>query len=164
MGTLERVVKAETSKNLQHKVDDCDVDVLGAVGMSAIRNKKHLAVFRLKYLHDQEAFEESRSQFISWAKKLVINQGLEKNPVTVGSKALKYWLTDTCKKCEGLRYEVDPGSPYLSNRICKACKGLGKCPYPSNKEDKELIKALVEKADAVVEQLQKTIAGKLYDE
>lgn len=163
MGTLERVAHAETSSNLQHKEHDCDVDVLGAIGMAGIKHKGYLALFRIKYLHDMDEAKNAQQQLTEWARKGLSLKGQNtKQAKHIADKVMKYWLVDTCALCSGLKYEVDPGSPYLSNRVCKRCRGTGKRPLPHSREHTDLIKELLERANNAVLQVQKQIVIKLY--
>lgn len=46
----------------------------------------------------------------------------------VAASVLMWWLDKVCSKCHGVRFEVIPGTPSLSGRLCKRCHGTGEAP------------------------------------
>ena len=41
-----------------------------------------------------------------------------------------WWLHKVCSKCDGVKYEVIPGTGRTSGRACKACSGTGEARLP----------------------------------
>lgn len=118
MSTLKKWASAEQSSNLKHNEWDCQVDVLGAVGMAGIR-EGHAAVFRLKYMSDPDSYGLAKAQFKVWVKRALYARRA-RLPVSTGVLAeviLKQWLDDVCSTCHGCE-RVD--------RTCPDCKGSGK--------------------------------------
>jgi len=159
MGSLEQVLKAELSSDLTQRETFCDVDVLHAVGVSAIYNPRHFAVFRVKYMYDVNSIDEAALQFISWTKRSMINrrQSLHHSR-ELGWSSLKQWINDQCPVCNGLKYKKIDNAPCLSVNLCKACNGSGKKSISS-----EVTKDVIERADNVVLIIQRIINTKLYD-
>lgn len=51
---------------------------------------------------------------------------------------IRYWLDQTCSSCHGLKWQITPGSPALSNRMCKACQGSGIASIPHGQEGRRI--------------------------
>ena len=51
-------------------------------------------------------------------------------PKAVAMAVVAHFLDDVCKSCNKLGKERIPGTPMLSNRSCKACKGTGSPMLP----------------------------------
>lgn len=49
-----------------------------------------------------------------------------------------WWLDRTCGSCFGRRYQVAPGTPMLTNRVCPKCRGLGEQPLPHGQDGRRL--------------------------
>lgn len=47
-----------------------------------------------------------------------------------------WWLHKVCSKCDGVRYEVIPGTGRTSGRACKACSGTGEARLPQGEMGK----------------------------
>lgn len=54
------------------------------------------------------------------------------------SGVIRYWLAQNCTACHGLRWQMVPGAPSLSNRICKVCGGGGVGQVPHGQEGRRL--------------------------
>ena len=165
MGILERIAKAETSHDLKHHGNECDVDVLGAVGMAAINNTGYLAVYRLKYLRDRSVSGEAFAQFTIWARRSMLrrSKGCTGAP-WIASKALEYWVNDRCAACSGLGYAVIAGTPCLSDNHCCVCRGSGKRKLSANAFETQIMNDVIENADAVLHIIGKLTGFKLYEE
>jgi hypothetical protein len=160
MAILERLARAETSSDLSHKWDVCDVDLLGAVGLAGIHNPGKLAVFRLKYINDKESLHESRLQFIRWVRRAMKARRMDIMAVSrCADQALKAWVEDSCKPCKGLGYAVLPGTPHLSDQQCPRCHGAGKTPITG--PFREPIKDALSMADSAVHEIQQLIRSRL---
>jgi len=116
-------------------------------------------VFRVKYLNDEQSLDEAALQFISWARRSLANR--EENICNArrhGWKAMNSWINDQCNVCSGLMYKKIEGAPCLSDIQCKACAGTGKKLI-----NDDITKDLIERADAMVLQIHRSIANKLYN-
>lgn len=49
---------------------------------------------------------------------------------------IAWWLHKVCGKCDGVRYEVIPGTGRTSGRACKACSGTGEARLPQGEMGK----------------------------
>jgi hypothetical protein len=159
MGILERVVSAENSSDLEHHEErECDVDVLGAVGMAGIKNPGHLAIYRLKYLRDKASAKEALDQF-----KGFLAEGPKKTKggaTGFASKALDHWVNDKCDACKGLKFIVEKAAPCLTDRACKKCAGTGLRKISGDKAVVNAIKDAIEKADDAVNGIRRLINKK----
>lgn len=54
------------------------------------------------------------------------------------SAAIRFWLDQTCPVCHGLKWQLVPGSPALSNKPCRPCGGSGLAHAPHGSEGKRL--------------------------
>ena len=160
---LDRIASAETSSDLSHKPHNCAVDVLGAVGMAAIQNPAHLAVYRVKYLYDMADIPPAKRVFILWARKAMMNRKLIADGASrLGTQILAQWINDTCPTCNGLKYPIIDGTPTLAIKPCSVCSGTGKTPIKAQSaEALEVCFDVIERADAVILTIQRMIREKL---
>jgi hypothetical protein len=54
------------------------------------------------------------------------------------SATIRYWLDQTCTSCHGLKWQLVPGAPALSNRPCRPCSGGGFGQAPNGQEGRKL--------------------------
>ena len=52
---------------------------------------------------------------------------------------LIWWLDHTCTHCNGLKFEHIDGTPSLSAKICRYCRGSGETPVPYSFEGRRLV-------------------------
>lgn len=57
-------------------------------------------------------------------------------------KVVVYWLDDTCQHCHGQGYVLVSGTPRLSGKRCKSCRGSGKKTAPGRAEARKLLCAM----------------------
>ena len=161
MGILEMWIAAENSSDLQHHEKDCDVDVLGAVGFSAYNNG-HLAVYRIKYLHDYKSYHEALDQFVWWTRKSLIRRRVKLRPQELGERILVGWLDDICESCQGRAYEITPGdSPRLDAKPFKVCGGTGKKRVVCEKREVHTVQDVIEQANQLVDSLSVRVSRNL---
>lgn len=174
MSALDMLARAETSSDLQHHTYDCHVDVLGAAGMAAASNHAHMSIFRIKYMNDIAEIESAKRLFIMWARRAMINRGMDasgmmassgkpKTPSAsrVGVQALTQWVNDVCPACHGLKYIVPDGTPALSDKKCGKCNGTGKNQIKQAGDLGDVMKDLIERADSACVTIQRGIDEKL---
>lgn len=132
----ERYVAANQSSNLRCETGEDaplgDAAVLIAAGwapasIGALLMRLHTKAERvgLEQAHGQIAIQVAR-----W--------GIER-PEAVAASVLAWWLAKNCKACSGRKFELVPGSPALSNRHCKACKGSGEVAIPHGTAGNRLV-------------------------
>lgn len=164
MSILDMLARAETSSDLKHHEYACAVDTLGAVGMAAIRDPGHLAIFRVKYLSDRADIPTAKAIFILWARRAMIRRGV--NPAgasRLGVQVFMKWLDDICQPCGGLGYPLLEGTPTLSSKPCAKCKGSGHNHITHRGDIGEVMRDIVERADDAVRAIQFQIGRKLGD-
>lgn len=53
-----------------------------------------------------------------------VHWGIDR-PFEVATAVIAWWLAKTCRTCRGRQFQTIPGTPALSNRVCRACGGSG---------------------------------------
>lgn len=79
------------------------------------------------------------------------------DPVDVVAAAILYWLDQTCHSCAGLKWAAIPGTPSLSNRQCKVCRGSGLAVMPHGQAGKRLCNYI----DDCVSRAQQSLRNRL---
>ena len=82
--------------------------------------------------------------------------GMADAEVKAGAAVL-WWLDRACRRCTGRRFELIPGTPALSNRLCKACGGIGEAQIPNGQEGRRLANYL----DQCVHRAKQSMKGRL---
>lgn len=151
MSALDMLVQAEVSSDLRHYDHDCDVDLLGAAGMSAAHYPIVACLYRLKYLNDMSELPIAKDVFGRWARVFMLRRKLDPSPCKrVGVQALTHWVNDVCPVCAGRGMMTIPGTPALSDRECQACGGTGKRRIEQPRVLAEVWRDLHGKADATI--------------
>ncbi len=131
----ERYITAGQSSNL--KCDTREDAPIGAVGLLVAvgwsPSRIGAALLRLHTKPDRGGLEQVHSQIMLQADRW----GIER-PAAVSAAVLSWWLAHVCGTCSGVRFELSPGAPSLSNRHCKACNGTGEKPIPHGSSGKRL--------------------------
>lgn len=73
------------------------------------------------------------------------------------SEVVRFWLDQTCRACFGLRWQLVPGAPALSNRMCTECNARGVSQVPYGEQGKRLANWL----DSCVEDARGTVKKNL---
>lgn len=108
---------------------------------------RHLLQARLKSL--PSVLEQVTLQADAWRIE---------RPDAVALAVVAFWLDKRCGKCTGRRFELIPGTPALSARLCKACRGTGELALPHGEAGKRIERML----DEAVERAQASIKNRLY--
>lgn len=89
------------------------------------------------YIHDlQLAFQqmktlpEVRHGLVLWARR----EGISDADRHV-AEVVSWWLDHRCPICQGRAKEAIPGTPSLSHKDCRACKGTGETKIPHDYEN-----------------------------
>jgi len=129
----ERVGSALGRGNLRQRPGPCDLDTIGALGLVGITERLADAVFRLKYSLDAKTYPDALIGVYGLARALDARHRwrLKRRRIRwMARRVLDYWLSDICRRCTGVRYEVVAGSPHLSDHVCQDCGGSGKRKMP----------------------------------
>lgn len=162
MGVLDRLASAEVSRDLQHHEHTCDVDVIGAAGMAAAGNVRHMAVFRVKYLNDAAELPAAKRYFIQVTRISMIRRKIDPSGASrLGTQILTHWLNDVCPTCHGLKYAAIDGAPALSDKQCQPCKGTGRRKLPYGGPKLEVVRDVIERADSAVHTIQRGMDAKM---
>ena len=136
MGMAERITHAQLSGNLSEaKTADelADVDVIRALGMIAATNPLGSAIWRLKYAQ----VESLLPYIVGQLTKIAIEKQQAESAEEVLSslnRVVPHWLDDLCHQCSGRGYEVVPGTPMLSDKSCKVCRGSGRVQVDASRD------------------------------
>lgn len=52
---------------------------------------------------------------------------------------VRYWLDQTCQGCDGRKFQILPGTPSLSTKVCPACRGSGIAEPPHGQQGRRLL-------------------------
>jgi len=150
--TDERYTTATHSDNLKSDTRDhapiLDVDVLTAAAWAPARLGSALLRLASEYARPVRLQGMSASDAILLVgqlktlpdvrRELAIQLkawGHEK-PEDGALTIVAWWLHKVCSKCDGVRYEVIPGTGRTSGRACKACSGTGEARLPQGEMGK----------------------------
>ena len=79
---------------------------------------------------------------------------LIERPERVAVTVIAWWLHKICRACRGRKYETIAGSPSLSAKPCKCCRGTGETPLPYGYEGKLLERFLDESVERATAQIK----------
>lgn len=100
----------------------------GSIPPGVVSNTdKSLLQCRLKTLPD--VLEQVSIQACKWRIE---------RPDAVALSVIAFWLDKHCKSCNGHKFQRVAGTPALSARQCKACRGSGELPMPHGESGKRL--------------------------
>lgn len=120
------------------KLTGASLNVVIALGVTAIKQPLAEAIFWLKYSNHAPAYGQSLREVEKLSKQLDAkgNWRLRHGRLKAMAKAvLDYYIDDTCSTCEGRGWKQPEGAPYLSDDPCEACLAKpggrpGKRPFP----------------------------------
>jgi len=154
--TEEKYLRATTTSNLRVEADVIgSADVLIAAGWSASRIGA--ALMRLHTKPDTAALALVHEQVSMHAEKLKIAR-----PDVVASGVIAWWLSRLCKECHGLKFELIPGTPTLSDVPCRACKGTGEARLPHGEAGRKLASWLDECKASAVDGIKRRLRPERY--
>lgn len=78
-------------------------------------------------------------------------------PRKVATVSIGYWLNQICPACNGLKFELIPASPVLSDRQCKVCHGTGFAAVPYGRAGEKVLSYM----DDCVSRAQQSIKERL---
>ena len=121
----QRIIRAQSSSDLSEQLEDADVDVLRAVGMSGRLHSIGAGIVRAL----GSTRGESQGQLVADLHKALSIQypmlsNLEAKAAAV--IAIEQWLRPHCSACHGRGFELIEGAPKLSDVACGECHGSGK--------------------------------------
>jgi len=98
-----------------------------------------------------------RDQLALWAAASSIPE-----PLDVVANAIHWWLNNRCHMCHGLRWQLIPGTPKLSNRACDACEGSGVRPMPDGVQTKLVLTYINECVSAARDLMQQRLRHSIH--
>lgn len=151
----ERYLTATQSSNLRCETrDDAPVGAAGlliAAGWSASR--VGAALLRLHTKVDRTGLEQVHAQLAIQATRWRIER-----PEAVAAAVLSWWLSKNCRACSGRKYELVSGTPALSAKQCKLCRGSGEMDLPAGQGGKRLASFI----DDCVSRARESIKNRLH--
>lgn len=148
-GIEESYSTACNSSNLRVEADrGSNADILIAAGwlpsraIGAVLLRLHTKYTRdgLEYVH-KEALDLARKGGITSAE-------------AVTSSVLAWWLEKLCKECNGVKFKLIPGTPSLSAKHCKKCRGTGELNLPHGDAGKRMARWLDESVERARAQIR----------
>ncbi|MBK5204345.1 MAG: hypothetical protein JJD98_02740 [Polaromonas sp.] len=131
-GIEERYVTANNTSNLKVEAERGGAaDLLIAAGWSASR--LGAALMRLHTKYDRAGLEQVHIQTALQASKW----GIER-PDAVAAGVVGWWLNRVCTACRGRKFELIAGTPALSTKHCKHCRGFGEAHLPHGESGRRL--------------------------
>jgi hypothetical protein len=130
----EREVRDKDGKKV--KVPNMVADLESARAANEEESQRHDEWF-------ERAMEALIGQLPSLAevRAAVAVQALKWNMDSAEHKAaavVKYWLNQNCRGCDGRKWQLIPGSPSLSNKMCRVCQGSGVAEVPHGQDGRKL--------------------------
>lgn len=159
----ERASLAASSSQLRQNGHNCSgIDYVLAMGIAAARgNAQALPILRLNAMATGPDFEAAYLYTLGLARKLQAKHRWHMTYAAVcqvARTALAIHVNPVCPHCNGLKFKVVAGTPYLSACACPHCRGEGRRQIP-HKHQEEVGQVLVElemlddKTEAVVKGL-----------
>lgn len=114
-----------------------------------------------QWYHDAQLEVMARLRTLPLCKKMLAYTAKQKgiaDPWKKSGAVIFHYLSQRCPVCLGRQWKVAPGSVYLSNKICSACKGLGDAATPFGEDGhrlKEHLDFVVGKASKEMDDLVK---------
>ncbi len=72
---------------------------------------------------------------------------------------IAWWLHKVCGKCDGVKYEVIPGTGRTSGRACKACSGTGEARLPQGEMGKRAANYMDECLQVARARMHRSLGG-----
>ena len=151
--TEEQYMRATVSSNLRVEADVFgSADVLIAAGWSA--SMIGSALMRVHTRPDTATLVRIHEHVSAYAAGCKIDR-----PDAVASAVIAWWLTRQCKTCNGLKFELIPGTPTLSDKPCKACHGTGEAKLPHGEAGRRLASYLDQCKSSAVDGIKRRLQG-----
>jgi len=134
MKIQERYSVARNTSNLKSEENTvfAAADVISAAGMAAQRHAEALQLWEVAFQGKTSAKIKLIDMLERKLQDHMIRASLKGKPRQICIDAVSWYLHGTCQPCGGRGYEINLGTPTLSDRLCKHCQGAGKLPYPDS--------------------------------
>lgn len=124
----ERLLTAMRSSDLTLEQDARrDVDYLIALGAASQRNGPYGgSVMRLHLSATRADFNAAGEYVLGLTERIAAHRGWRLSPGQlrrVANAALWHHVSPACEACHGRGYESEEGTPMLSGRLCRVCRG-----------------------------------------
>jgi hypothetical protein len=92
---------------------------------------------------DEEAAAAARATLVHWQAEVEKHRQAERRAemhraTEKAAAVIRYWLEQGCPSCNGLKWQLIPGTPSLSGRPCKVCGGSGIGAVPHGQDGRKL--------------------------
>jgi len=132
MKISERYATARNTSNLAMDVQTnmAPFDVLTAAGMAAHASREAIMLWEVTFNGKTSA----KLACIEMLEKKLVGQMLRNrwkgDARRITQEVFAWHMHGTCQPCAGRGYEMVPGTPHLSDRLCKSCNGTRKVKLP----------------------------------
>lgn len=153
---LERLYVAVSASDLTVDPDQRkDVDYIIALGIAESRNGPGGGLARLYLANSKSSLRRAFESVYGLVKRLNLKRGwrlTDDEQRVVSKQSLMHHVSPACSPCHGRGYELQVGTPVLSTKICKSCRGSGRRPV-QRKLQQEILQtiAVLENIDSVTE-------------
>lgn len=159
--TLERLGAAMGSSNLRVDANNrSDVDMIIALGLSVAKLPAAASpLVHLQLAGSMTEIRRGREAVLSMVKRLNATRSwkLTGNAMRqVADLALAHHIAPACPHCHGRGYEVQQGTPALSERACSHCHGTGRRQVAKRHRDEiHIVIGMLERIDELTERAVK---------
>lgn len=128
----ERYSTARNTSNLKSapRTTFSASDVLGAAGMAGQEQEVAMMLWEVAFKSKTKSKMALVERLTSQLTVFMLRAGMKGDPRKITMEVVAWWLYGTCMPCGGLGYEKAPGTPSLTDRLCKACRGHKKVKLP----------------------------------
>ena len=120
-------MSATTSSNLKDDPEHHVTDILAAMalvgGLGGMMLRVKIGLDHTSYPQLIEAWKDRVTKMADlrhWPTSI--------KPDRVAIETLRYWLSNVCPECTGLKYTKHDKSPTLQSEVCPCCDGAGVMP------------------------------------
>ena len=133
-----QVARNTSSLKIEERTSLSSADVLTAAGMAGLRNKEALQLWEVAFQGKTSAKMKLIEMLEQKLAQYMIDKRLIGNPRHITIEVIAWYLHGTCQPCGGKGYEINLGTPTLSDRLCKHCHGTGKVKLPDTEPHRML--------------------------
>lgn len=128
----ERYATARQTSNLKvdPKTTHSAADVLTAAGWSAQEHGEAMALWDVAFRGKTSAKLALVDLLVRPLTRYMLQNDIHGNPRHIVMEVVAWVLHGRCEPCSGRGYEVIPGTPTLSDVLCRCCCGTGKVDFP----------------------------------
>ena len=160
--SLDRLSPALVSSDMTMSAARGDADYVAALGLASMTYPIASPLIRMYLAHDAGAVQEAGRAAAGMARKAARRQGVllhARDLAEIGRMALDYVVDKTCRRCQGTKFELIPGTRSLGIEACKACHGDGRRILPHR--HRKLITEVISRIERIEGTLDSIVAKRV---